>query len=170
MRTLRAIALVLAALAVGCGEENEDPFGEVSRADRIRYTDANNYIGRFWFENADWLKAVNHGNVKRARREFADARQAVADARAEVETMENRKLRTWLGGYVTTIEDYVAAGSRLMTVAERREPPDRKTEDRLIADVDAAAERVQRKERELVRFLSDYVPPEYMDEFRARFN
>ena len=169
MRILRAIVLVAAALAIGCGEEKKDPFGDVSRADRIRFTDANNHIGRFWFDNADWVKAMNHGKVTRARREFDDARDAVADARAEVEKMENRKLRSWLGGYVGTIEDYVAGGSRFMAAAERRAPPDRRTQDRLIADVDAAAARVQRKEQELVRFLSDYVPPEYMDEFRARF-
>ncbi|HEX5621918.1 MAG TPA: hypothetical protein VFX51_26055 [Solirubrobacteraceae bacterium] len=56
-----------------------------------------------------------------------------------------------------------------MAAGERRVPLDRNTQDRLIADVDDAAARVQRKERELDRFLSDYVPPEYMDEFRARF-
>jgi hypothetical protein len=167
MRTGGAIALVVAALAAGCGEEKEDPFGAVSRADRIRFTDANHHIGRFWFENADWVKAANHGNVKRARREFAGARDAVADARAEVDRMENPKLRSWLADYLTTIEDYVDAGRRLMAAAGRR--VDRRTEDRLVADVDAAAQRIERKERELVRFLSGYVPDEYMDEFRARF-
>jgi hypothetical protein len=83
--------------------------------------------------------------------------------------MENPELRAWLGGYVGTIEDYVAAGSRFMAAAERSVPPDRRTEDRLIADIDAAAKRVRRKEQELIRFLSDRVPREYMDEFRARF-
>ena len=170
MWTRGVLVLVVAALIVGCGGgEEKDPFGDVSRADRIRFTDANNHIGRFWFENADWVKASNSGSVKRARREFDDARHAIADARAEVEQMENPKLQAWLGDYVATIEDYVAAGSRLMTAAERRVPPDRKTEDRLISDLDDAAQRVERKERELVRFLSDHVPEEYMDEFRARF-
>jgi hypothetical protein len=170
MRSPGVLALVVAALVVGCGcGDEESPFGDVSRADRIRFTDANNHIGRFCFENADWLKASNNGNLKRARREFDGARDAVADARTEVEQMENAKLRAWLGDYVATLEDYVAAGSRLMTAAERRKPPDRKTEDRLISDLDAAAQRIVRTEREHVRFLSDHVPDEYLDEFRARF-
>jgi hypothetical protein len=165
-----AIALVLVALAAGCGGgEHEEPFGDVSRADRIRFTDANNHIGRFWFENADWVKAANHGNVERARREFDGARDAVADARTEVDRMDNPKLRNWLGDYVATLEDYVDAGRRLMAAAERKRRVDRATEDRLIADVGAAAQRIERKERALVRFLSDYMPEEYLDEFRARF-
>jgi hypothetical protein len=169
MRKRGAIALAVAALAAGCGGEEEDPFGAVSRADRIRFTDANNHIGRFWFENADWGEAADNGNVKRARREFDGARDAVADARAEVEGLENQKLRAWLGDYVTTLEDYVEAGSRLMAVAERRRRVDRRTQDRLIAELDAAARRIEREEQELVRFLSGYVPEEYMDEWRARF-
>ena len=118
------IALVVAALVAGCGGEEKDPFGDVSRADRTRATDVSNHIGRFSFENEDWLAAANKGNVKRARREFDRAS-----------------------------EDYVAAGSRLMEAAERKVPPDRATEDRLVTDVDEAAQRVRREEQDFRKAL-----------------
>jgi hypothetical protein len=148
MRTRGAIALVVAAFVTGCGGEDKGPFGDVSRADEIRATDFGNYVGRFSFENEDWIAAANKGNLKRARREFDDARDAVAHARTVVDKVENQKLRTRLGDYVATLEDYVAAGGRLMAAAERKVPPDRATEDRLVNDVDDAAQRVRREEQE----------------------
>jgi hypothetical protein len=148
MRTRGAIALVVAALVAGCGGEEQGPFGDVSRPDQIRATDVSNHVGRFSFENEDWLAAANKGNVKRSRREFDDARDAVTDARAVVDKIENQQLRKRLGDYVATLEDYVAAGGRLMAAAERNVPPDRATEDRLVSDVDEAARRVQREEQE----------------------
>jgi hypothetical protein len=156
MRTRGAIALVVAALAAGCGGGQKDPFGDVSRADQLRATDVSNHVGRFSFENEDWLAAADKGNLKRARREFDGARDAVADARAVVDKIENQKLRTRLGDYVATLEDYVDAGSRLMTAAERRVRPDRETEDRLVNAVDEAAQRVAREEQDFQQFLFQY--------------
>jgi hypothetical protein len=162
--------LIAAALLVGgCGGGGEDsPFGDVSAADRTRYGDINNHIERFSIENSDWLEAADNSNVKRARRELDGARDAVADARAGVEQLENQKIRGRLGDYVSTLEDYVAAANRLMSAAERRRPPDRKTEDRLLSDLDAAAQRVAREEQEFTRFLTDSLSEEQLEEFRAR--
>jgi hypothetical protein len=167
MRTRGGIALFVAALVAGCGGE-ESPFGDVSQADRTRYADVNNHIGRFSFENSDWLEAAENANVKRARRELDGAQDAVADARAVVEQIENQELRARLGDYVATLEDYVGAANRLMSAPERRVRPDRKTQDRLVTEDAAAAQRVAREEQELARFLSQSLSEQQLDELRAR--
>jgi hypothetical protein len=169
MRTLGAIVLVVAALVAGCGgDEEKDPFGAVSRADEIRATDVFNHVGRFSFENQDWLAAIDKGNLKRAHREFNGGREAVADARAVVDEIENQTLQTRVGDYVATLEAYVAAAGRLMTAAERKRRVDRETEDRLISEFDDAVKRVDREEQELREFLLDHLSEEQRKEFERR--
>jgi hypothetical protein len=163
-----AVALFVVLLVAGCGDQPESPFGHVSRADRTRFEDMCNYLGRFGFENADWLAAANKGNVKRARREVDGAREAVADARAAVDELRNPELRARLDDYVATYENYVGAANRLTKAAERRVPPDRKTENRLISDVDEAATGIERGKTELARFLTQGVPKELLNRFRAQ--
>jgi hypothetical protein len=163
-----AAALVVAALVAGCGGEEKDPFGDVSRADRTRATDVSNHIGRFSFENEDWVAAADKGNLKRARREFNGARDAVRDARTVVDQIENQRLRTRLGDYVATLEDYIEAGGRVMTLAGRGVRPDRATQERLVKDIDDAAQRVQREEQEFREFLLQYLSDEQRREFEAR--
>jgi hypothetical protein len=167
MRRLGAIVLVAAAPVAGCGGEEKEPFGHVSRADEIRITDAFNHVGRFSFENQDWLAAIDKGNLKRAHREFNGGREAVADARAVVAEIENPTLQKRLGDYVTTLEDYVATAGRLMTAAERKRV-DRETEDRLTSEFDDAVKRVDREEQELREFLLDHLSEEQRKEFERR--
>jgi hypothetical protein len=53
----------------------------------------------------------------------------------------------------------------MRAAAERRVRPDRDTQDRLLADFETAAQRAEREEDELARFLIDSLSEEQRDEF-----